>query len=258
MYVKGIFKNCFFVFLVGYCASVNAVTELAYSIVDQKDHDSRSFTQGLVLDHPRLYESSGLYGRSRVFYYDVNSSVETQTQSLPASLFAEGLTKVGPHLFLLTWHAGIAFKLDALSLDVLQQFSYQGQGWGLTYNGKQLIRSDGTHLLHYHHPESFKRLKSVPVHMDNRPLTKINELEYVNGYLWANIWMQDFIVKIDPATGEVLARLDLSALSAVNKKTEQSVLNGIAYDRSQDAFWVTGKFWSKRYLIKIREPGSHY
>lgn len=240
-----------------------ALTTLSYQLLDSIPHPRLPFSQGLILDDGLLVESSGLYGQSFIQrYHPQEPKVAPQTQHLPRRDFAEGLTRLGDHYWLLTWQQGLARQLDRASLKTQRVFRYPGEGWGLTQDGQWLIRSDGSDRLHWHSPVDFKLEKSLPVRFGDRPLKGLNELEYASGLIWANVWFDSHIYAINPATGEVVASLDLTPL--VLQETglhplglpREAVLNGIAYDAQTDSFWITGKRWRRLYRIRISWPDS--
>ena len=217
-----------------------------YQILATAKHNPASFTQGWVKEGDTFYESSGLYGRSFISRYDTHAEV---TFNLPRQYFAEGLTLLGNTLYLLTWKKGKLLLIDKRSLDITQEINYQGEGWGLTHNGQQLIMSNGSNELLFRHRQTFAIEKRLTV----TGLKAINELEYVNGIIWANEWNDDHIYGIHSETGCVLKKIDLSALRQQTVRTPKSdnIVNGIAFDKVRNGLWVTGKFWPKRYLIAL-------
>lgn len=225
--------------------------EYRYQIIEQRAHDTRLFTQGLLLDKGQFYESGGRYGQSRLVRYGALEEKANREKELDDRLFAEGLTLLDGKLFLLTWKAQQLLILDAESFQLKRTMDYQGEGWGLTHNGQQLIRSDGSSQLHFHNANDFTLERSREVTLSGEPVKRLNELEYIQGHIWANIWHSDKLVKIDPQSGQVLAQLDLSDLAA--RHSSSGVLNGIAYDKARRGLWVTGKNWPKLYLLKL-EP----
>jgi glutaminyl-peptide cyclotransferase len=242
------------------------VVHFDYQILAQRSHKPSLFTQGLVLDGNTFYESSGLYGQSMLVSYPREESANkwaqltanfTQKDTLPDRYFAEGLALLDDKLYLLTWQEGTVFVYDRNTFAVLDRWRYSGEGWGLTHNGEQLIRSDGSEHLHFHSPEDFSLEKTLDVQESGRPVQRLNELEFIAGYVWANIWHENRLVQIDPATGRVVGSLDLTALTAqVDIDSSESVLNGIAYDAERDGMWVTGKKWPSMYLIKLTRPAE--
>lgn len=234
---------------------------LSYDILAERKHDTSLFTQGLLIDNNKFYESSGLYRKSRLvsYYIDEPDSAWAsiainfvQQQPIAEQYFAEGLTLHNNQLFLLTWQEKTLLVFDKSSLQLQKKLRYEGEGWGLTSDGSHLIRSDGTNTLFFHQPEDFSLIKTLRIQKNNEEITRINELEYAQGFIWANIWYEDHILKIDPATGNVMAYVDLAAIKkTLNLTSREYVLNGIAWDKKHQAFWVTGKNWPKMFLIKI-------
>ena len=227
------------------------IREYSYQIMEQRPHDTRLFTQGLTLNEGQFYESGGRYGQSRLVRYRATETRAELEKKLDGRLFAEGLTLLDGRLYLLTWKAQQLLVLDAESFQLKRTAVYQGEGWGLTHNSEQLIRSDGSSQLHFHKTDDFTLERSLEVTRAGRPVKRLNELEYIQGHIWANIWHSDKLVKIDPNSGQVLGQLDLSALAARHRAS--GVLNGIAYDQSRHGLWVTGKNWPRLYLLKL-EP----
>jgi len=227
---------------------------LTYQILATKDHDRRVFTQGLVLNGKVATETSGLYGKSFVMQYDADTGAVQRRISLPREYFAEGITEFNGLFFLLTWKAGLALVLDQKLQQVAAQ-PYQGEGWGITHNGQHLIMSNGTDTLSIRKATDFSVLDTLQVKDGERPIHNLNELEYAEELIWANVWQEPVILAIDPVTGAVKGTADLSELVRPNNSHPgESVLNGIAYDPDQRAFWVTGKWWPKRYLVKFHWP----
>jgi glutamine cyclotransferase len=224
-------------------------------IVNTYPHDPRAFTQGLVLDNGILYESTGLLGRSSVRKVDLKTGAVLQIHRLPPQLFGEGITVFGDRLIQLTWHSGVGLVYDKRSFRLLEEFRYHGEGWGLTNDGKRLIMSDGTATLRFLHPDTYGEVGRLTVFDGNGPVAGLNELEYVRGEVYANVWPSSRIVRIDAATGRILAWLDLDTVSRRNAAFNQdAVLNGIAYDRRGDRLFVTGKLWPNLYEIKVVPP----
>lgn len=242
-------------------AFANAAEELQYEILAERSHKPVLFTQGLLVDGDHFYETSGLYNQSMLVSYPVAepantwakiSAPFTKKQSIPNQYFAEGLTLLDNKLYVLTWMEKTLLVYDKTTLNYEKSLNYNGEGWGLTTDGKSLIRSDGSAAIYFHQPADFSITKTLTVKEGDREITQLNELEYAGGALWANVWHNDRILKIDPHTGKVLAQLDLSALkSKVKLDNSEQVLNGIAWDPSHKAFWITGKQWPKMFLIKI-------
>ena len=226
-------------------------------IVNTYPHDSQAFTQGLVFDDDILYEGTGLLGHSSVRKVDLKTGAVLQVQRLPAQLFGEGITVFGDRLIELTWQSGVGLVYDKRSFRLLEDFRYYGEGWGLTHDGRRLIMSDGTATLRFLHPESYGEIGRITVFDGNGPVAGLNELEYVRGEVYANVWPTSRIARIDPATGRILAWVDLETLSRRNAAfNPDAVLNGIAYDPRGDRLFVTGKLWPNLYEIKVVPLGK--
>jgi len=224
-----------------------------YEIVHTYPHDPRAFTQGLLYVDGHLYESTGLRGQSSIRMLDLNTGRVLQKYDLPADYFGEGLTDWGSTLVQLTWQAHKGFVYDRFSFALLRTFSYAGEGWGLTHDDKQLIMSDGTSYLRFLDPKSFRETRRIHVSTENgQEIPDLNELEYVRGEIYANIWHSDRIARISPKTGKLLGWIDLNGLRDPSTTANpDAVLNGIAYDAKENRLFVTGKLWPKLYEIKV-------
>jgi glutamine cyclotransferase len=221
-----------------------------YNIVNEYSHDETAFTQGLVFEDGILYEGTGLYGQSTLRRVDLETGTVTQVYNLSDQFFGEGITIFGDKIIQLTWQSGKGFVYDKNSFELLQEFEYTTQGWGITYNGNELIMSDGTAALYFLNPETFQTIGQVEVH-DEETVVLLNELEYIRGSVYANIWKEDKIAIIDPQTGQVTGWIDLIGINNSENQNTGSVLNGIAYDHNGDRLFVTGKRWSKIYEIDL-------
>lgn len=229
-----------------------------YQVVRAFPHDAEAFTQGLVYVDGHLYESTGLNGRSSLRMVDLQTGHVLQRHDLPAEYFGEGLTNWGSSLVQLTWKAGTALVYDRFSFAVQRTLHYPGEGWGLTQDGKNLILSDGTSVLHFLDPRTFREIRRISVvDDDNRPLMNLNELEYVQGEIYANVWETDWVVRISPRDGKVLGWMDLSGLMDKSRLADpDAVLNGIAYDPQWNRLFVTGKLWPKLFEIKVHKGAA--
>lgn len=248
-------------FLLFLCAvTASAIAQLSFSrpadsyqVVHTYPHDPKAFTQGLIFVDGHLYESTGLNGRSSIRMVDLPTGRVLQNYDLPPQYFGEGLTDWDSTLVQLTWKAQKGLVYDRFSFSLLRTFPNEGEGWGLTHDATHLIMSDGTSFLRFLDPKTFRESKRIHV-TDNagHSIEKLNELEYIHGQIYANIWQSDTIVRISPHTGKVIGWLDLSRLIDKHELGgPDAVLNGIAYDGGGDRIFVTGKLWPKLFEIKI-------
>lgn len=220
-------------------------------VVARYPHDPNAFTQGLLFHNGKLYESTGREGLSSLRRVDIATGRVEQRRDVDAPLFAEGLALVGESLYQLTWQHNIGF---VYSLDDFRQtgtFTYEGEGWGLTFDGEQLIMSDGTTMLRFLDPVDFSVERTVTVTDNGRPRDRLNELEYIDGEVWANIWYDDRIARIDPDDGRIVGWVDLSALYPATARPNDAVVNGIAWDPASDRIFVTGKLWPALFEIRF-------
>ncbi len=237
--------------------SADPVPLLDWQVVSRRPHDGTAFTQGLQLDPAgRLFESTGLYGESGLREADPVSGQVLRQVELPASWFGEGLALVGEDLVQLTWKAGVATRRAADTFELLETYTYSGEGWGLCYDGDRLVMSDGGDRLTFRDADTFEVTGSIEVTLDGEPLSRLNELECVEGSVWANVWYSDAIVRIDPSDGQVTGLLDLKGVIEPHPQVADSaaVLNGIAWDAAAGTFLVTGKRWPELIEIRILEP----
>lgn len=232
-------------------ASPPAVITYTYAVVNAYPHDPGAFTQGLVYADGVLYESTGLYGRSSLRRVALETGEVLQQHDLSPEYFGEGLALFDGRLIQLTWQNNIGLVYDADSFEQLQTWTYPTEGWGLTHDGAHLIMSDGSATLRFLDPVTFGVQREVPVTDGGRPVVRLNELEYVNGEVFANVWQTDWVARIDPQTGRVLGWIDLSGLLAPEERQGADVLNGIAYDAQNDRLFVTGKLWPKLFEIML-------
>lgn len=224
-----------------------------YRVVNVFPHDQHAFTQGLVYLDGHLYESTGIKGQSSLREEDLETGRTVRMQMVADKYFAEGLTDWKTTLIQLTWQSHIAFVYDRATFHLLRTFSYTGEGWGLTHDSKSLILSDGTAILRFFDPETFHEVRRITVKDHGAAVTKLNELEFVHGEIYANVWYTDRIARISPSTGRVLGWIDLKGLMPRDQlSSDGAVLNGIAYDAGHDRLFVTGKLWPKVFEIKIQ------
>jgi glutamine cyclotransferase len=240
------------VIAVSIAASAPAFAADTYRIVHTYPHDPQAYTQGLVFVDGHLYESTGLNGRSSLRMVDLETGRVLQSAPVPSQYFAEGLAAWGSTLVQLTWQSHVVFVYDRFSFRLLRTMHYPGDGWGLTEDGRSLILSDGTATLHFLDPQTLREIRHVVVKDRGAAVTELNELEYVRGQIYANVWHTDRIARIAPATGQVLGWIDLTGLLAPGEVSDpEAVLNGIAYEAARDRLFVTGKLWPKLFEIKV-------
>ncbi|HEU4981951.1 MAG TPA: glutaminyl-peptide cyclotransferase [Acidobacteriaceae bacterium] len=224
----------------------------SYRVVHAYPHDSQAFTQGLIYLDGHLYESTGMNGRSSLREVNLETGRVVKEITVPSQYFAEGLTNWGSTLIQLTWKKNVAFVYDRATFRLLKTFHYPWEGWGLTQDGKHLIMSDGSETIHFLDPDTFKQVRSIHVTDRGKPVQNLNELEYIRGEIYANVWMSNRIARISPSTGKVLGWIDLSGiLPSVEVTGEGAVLNGIAYDASHNRLFVTGKDWPRLFEIQV-------
>lgn len=228
-----------------------------YKVVNTFSHDPEAFTQGLFLEDGILYESTGLNGKSTVKKIDLKTGKVIKSRNMQDKFFGEGLTIVNDKIIQITWRSKTGFVYNKESLEILRTFSYKTQGWGITYDGKYLILSDGSDILYFMDPKSFVIVGKLEVYDKKGKVSNLNELEYINGEIYANIWGKDLIARINPKTGNVKSWIDLSGLlSETDKIGKEDVLNGIAYNPENNTLLVTGKFWPKIFEIEIIEKNK--
>jgi glutamine cyclotransferase len=233
-------------------ATALAQAASGYRVIHAYPHDPQAFTQGLVYVDGHLYESTGLNGQSTLREEDLETGRVLKEVSVPSQYFAEGLTNWGGTLIQLTWKAHLAFVYDRASFRLLRTLQYPWEGWGLTQDGRHLILSDGSDTLHFLNPETFAEVRSLRVTDHGNPVKELNELEYIHGEIYANVWMADRIARISPQTGKVLSWIDLRGiLPEIELRSRDAVLNGIAYDASRNRLFVTGKLWPRLFEIQL-------
>jgi glutamine cyclotransferase len=242
-----------FAFLSNSHSNTASETPLNYtfSVVNVYPHDRTAFTQGLVFENGVLFEGTGLYGESTLRRVELETGNVLQLYNLSAQFFGEGITVFEDKIIQLTWQSHKGFVYDKSSFELLREFSYSTEGWGITHNGSRLIMSDGTATLHFLNPETFEEMGTVDVYYDGTPVTKLNELEYVHGEIYANIWQTEKIAIINPQTGAVRAWIDMSGIRNWENLYAGDVLNGIAYDSVEDRLFITGKSWSLLFQIEL-------
>lgn len=251
-----------------------ALPVYGYEVVKTYPHDGQAFTQGLFFHNGFLYESTGQEGKSSVRKVEIETGKVLQKWDLPRDEFGEGATLIGDKIYMITWRDGIGRVFGAADLKLERDFSYSGEGWGLTNDGTNLIMSDGSHILKFFEPTNFTSIRKMPVMQPSgKPLFLLNEIEYVKGEVWANIWHSEqtetnttqgtfpnigkpnYIARINPASGNVIGWIDLDGISPDDSRRDtENTLNGIAYDAADDRIFVTGKNWKKLYEIKLTPP----
>lgn len=222
-----------------------------YRVVNEYPHDPNAWTQGLIYQNGVMYEGTGLYGRSSLRRVDLETGDVLQRYDLSDEYFGEGVTLFEDRLIQLTWKSRIGFVYDRDSFALLRDFHYPTEGWGITHDGQRLIMSDGSSTLYFRDPETFEKIGRVEVFDDNGPVVRLNELEYIQGEVYANVWQTDRIARIDPETGRVTAWIDLTGLLSPEDLRGADVLNGMAYDAGNDRLFVTGKLWPKLFQIEL-------
>ncbi|HEU4616663.1 MAG TPA: glutaminyl-peptide cyclotransferase [Gammaproteobacteria bacterium] len=220
-------------------------------VVKEYPHDPAAFTQGLLIEDGRLYEGTGQYGQSSIRRVDLATGKVEQSKPLSALFFGEGIALLDGKLYELTWRNQVGFIYDAKTFEQIGNFRYTGEGWGLTDDGANLILSDGTPTIRFLDPKSFDVVRSIEVRLGGAPVSQLNELEYIDGEIWANVWHDDHIVRISPETGEVVGVIDASGVYPQSQRGQEDVLNGIAYDAASKKIYVTGKDWPKLFEIEL-------
>jgi glutamine cyclotransferase len=225
-----------------------------YEIISSSPHNIDNFTQGFEFSGNQLYESTGQQGGSKIAKIDLSTGADISKIALDETHFGEGITILGDTIYQLTWTTNKCFLYNKNTLEILQKdFTYQGEGWGLCNDGKQLIMSDGTERLTFRNPKTFEVIKTIEVYTHEQPVIRLNELEYIDGLIYANIWMTNNIAIIEPETGRVIGVIDGTNLASIGRGKIGDVFNGIAYNKEEDAIYVTGKLWEKIIKIKLQK-----
>lgn len=229
------------------------VPRYTYEVVGVWPHDPEAFTQGLVYLKGILLESTGLNGRSTLRKVELQTGRVMQQIRVPSQYFAEGMTVIGDRVFQLTWQNQKGFVYNLSTFELEKEFAYAGEGWGLTTDGQQLILSDGTNQIRFLDPVTFKVTRTIRVFHRGEPLALLNELEWVRGEIYANLWQTHSVARIDPATGALLGLVDFSGLlPSADRRANTDVLNGLAYDATGDRLFVTGKNWPKLFEVRLK------
>ncbi len=248
-----LFFVSFFTFSVA--SAQEDVPRFGYKVLQTYPHNINSFTQGLVFRDGYLFEGTGKNGESSLSQLNLEDGSVLQSTALNRRYFGEGIEIVGDKIYQLTWRSNMVFVYDKNSFEPIGNHYNASEGWGLAYDGEHLILSDGTATLQFMNPETFAPQRKVQVTLNGNPIIYLNELEYINGQIWANVWQTDYIVRIDPASGNVVSLIDMTGLSAQTQLgSSEAVLNGIAWDEAGQRLFVTGKHWSNLFEIELVEP----
>jgi glutaminyl-peptide cyclotransferase len=224
-----------------------------YQVIAAYPHDPLAWSQGLIYVDGTLYEGTGrAKGPATLSRLELETGAVLQRCQLPEEFFGEGVTIFGDAIYQLTWQSGVGFVYDRASFAFRRAWSYSSEGWGLTHDDTRLIMSDGTSTIHFLDPQTLEETGRIDVYDQNGPVIRLNELEYVNGAIYANVWQTDRIARIDPQTGQVIGWIDLTGLLGPEDRQQPvAELNGIAYDAAQDRLFVTGKLWPKLFEIRL-------
>lgn len=234
-------------------AGETSAASYGYQVVNTFPHDRGAFTEGLVYLQGVLFEGTGLNGSSTLRQVDLRTGKVLRQISIPGEYFGEGIAILGGKIYQLTWQSHKGFVYDLATFAKLGEFTYTGEGWGLTTDGKVLIMSDGTNRIRFIDPADFHVIRSIAVDLAGKPLANLNELEWVKGEIYANVWQTPKVVRIDPADGKLTGMIDFSGLlELADFDAHTDVLNGIAYDADGDRLFVTGKDWPKLFEVKLR------
>jgi glutaminyl-peptide cyclotransferase len=243
-----------FFLLAGALPSVSLAAEAPVfqaEVVNTFPHDSNAFTQGLIAIDGQLYEGTGRKGQSSLRLVELESGEMLKRRNLSNRYFGEGITLLNDKIYQLTWRSQLGFIYERESFELLKSFFLPGEGWGITHDGSLLIVSDGTSYLRFIDPDSQQEVRRIQVTDANGPVDRLNELEYINGEVWANVWYASYLIRIDPVTGMVNSRVDLAGLT--QNRSSEDVLNGIAWDEQAQRLFVTGKLWPNVFEIRVLE-----
>lgn len=233
--------------------AVKPVPRYGYEVVATRPHDEAAFTQGLFFHAGRFYESTGQRGHSWLREVDFDTGAVRRQVDLPATFFGEGAVALGDTIYQLTWRAGRGFCYDVETFERTGEFAYAGEGWGLTTDGQALVMSDGTPVIRFLDTRDFQVQRTIEVRYQGRPVPRLNELEWVEGEIWANIWQATQVVRIDPADGRVIGVIEFDGLLPAEQRGPRTdVLNGIAYDPRTRRVVVTGKYWPRLFVVELR------
>jgi glutamine cyclotransferase len=234
-------------------ASWSAAAVSGYRVVATFPHSTADYTEGFLYADGLFYEGTGMDGRSRVVAYSPQTGIQVRSHAISPDLFGEGIVDWGPLLYEWTWQTGIGFIYDRATFRLVRQFRYTGEGWGMTHDDREIITSDGSATLRFRDPQTFAETRRLLVTDGGKPVQQLNELEWVKGEIYANVWHTNRIARISPKTGVVLGWIDLSGILSVAMKPSdpEAVLNGIAYDSQHDRLFVTGKEWPLIFEVKV-------
>ncbi len=233
--------------------SIDEAEEREFQVVRTIPLEETSFTQGLEVLDGSIFQSSGLYGESRLSEIDLQSGNIIREMPINDSYFAEGITVFDQSIIMLTWKEEKAFRIDISNFSIIENFSFEGEGWGICFNGEHLVMSNGTSQISFRDPETFEINHTIQVTWDGQPVSNINELECVEREILANVWLQDVILSIDSISGNVQYFVSPTSISSTQGNNSNEVLNGIAFDKSSGGFWITGKNWTHIFLIEISQ-----
>jgi len=226
--------------------------DIPFQVIGSYPHDARAFTQGLFFEGGIFYEGTGLYGSSSLRMVAAETGEIKKMSLLPGGWFGEGVTVLGDKVIQLTWRSKVGIVYDKKTFRRLKTFNYNHEGWGITYDGRHLIVSDGSNVLRFWDPRDFQEVSRRPVMEGETPVYGLNELEFIDGYIFANVWPTDRIVRIDPASGKVVGEIDVCPLLSLINKKKVDVTNGIAYDPKTKRVFVTGKYWPRVFVLFIK------
>lgn len=237
----------------------NTIARYTVEIVNTYPHDRGAFTQGLLIDEGVLFESTGKVGQSTIRHVDLETGTVTKQISLPGRYFGEGIAEINDKLYALTWTSGDGFIFDKETLRRTGSFTFNGEGWGMTSDGQQLIMSNGTDEIRFVNPDGFETKRTIKVKRGGVAVERLNELEWIEGEIWANIWQSDEIVQIDPGSGRVTGVIDASSLSPSGPRDplNDNVLNGIAWNPDTEQIYLTGKRWPNLFEVRLVEAKAN-
>ncbi len=247
------YKSYLLLFYLLLSSTLGSETLAKAVLIKEYPHNAMFFTQGLIIHNQQLTETTGLYGQSALYQYKLGDQQENKKLALNNHYFGEGLSLHNNKLYWLTWKAGKVNVINTNNWQIEQVLTYKGQGWGLTSDNRYLIMSNGSHELQFKNPQTFTTEKTIAVFYQQKPLKNLNELEWVNGYILANIWHKDAIAKIDPDNGKVVAMYPLAFLRRVMNSPRAGALNGIAYDSEHEKLYISGKNWPSLFEIKLSD-----